>query len=652
MERNNKVYKKGNNFKQDENVMDNNQKTSEKKSVKGRVIRTSGYRHKKRRNKHLFISEDDTPSQIRYNYKYERINSEKRREQQEQEQEQQMKDMMKNNQSKNTEKDKKNHSKGYNKYEYHPHQLFTIYKEYSNDESTISEVETVDESVYINDKYPLNHLYEAFIYLGHSKMIRRSKAWYDSIPLYLVEDNSANSKSKNNQICVRKLSLSIASAYALNNSPKSWHLIDYYKRNPETNFIKAGATLSKNLMDKISTEKKKDKKKMNKSIMEDAFENCPISLIHYPPYNPFDAEDGAQEDYEPYYDYQIKLNNYINNLQNENTKKKNLNTNNKNISSSSTKNINRILSPDEIWNNYVHSRKVLREKNLEIRSNAIKQLQEATQRRKRMVQRPSPNNKKQTVTFNFDSLHNYKKQNQYNKKQYNNKKFNKNSTYAKYVENYSIINDINKLTQPNNGGYPINYNNVIERINNYYNNENTISSPTQQQNTKPFKQNTHYNGNYNNNTNRGNNNNNNNNNKTRENNIENQQNNNKNAKNNNNKNQQKQSTNANTTNSSKKVKSSTPLRSNNSTSSSNSSKPIVKQNNNKTTYLMSKSKSPQQQYFSNNYVYGTNQNNSNSSIQNKPKSFNQNIKQKYKNNSNNETMVKNKESSKKAVNVS
>jgi hypothetical protein len=676
-----------------------NEETSQKKNVGGKFIRTSGYRHKKRRNKHLFISEDDTPSQIKYNYKYERVNSEKKREQK-------MEDIMKKNQSANVEKNQsklkknnnnnnnnKNHKNNKNNsnneyknnnddFNYYRSHLYTFYKEMSEEEASLQEKEITDKNVHINNKYPLNHLYDAFIYLGHSKIIRRAKAWYDNNPIFLVEYND-KAKNENNQISIRKLSLSVTSVYALNRSPQEWHLIDYSKRNPNSGIIKASANLSKKLIDQAEAESKKKNKRRTSSsgLIENAFENCPISLIGYPQYDPFEAEDGVMEDYEPFYDHQLKLNNFVNNLSGQDLTstdsimKKKLNANAKSfvpssmqknqISSSynniSTENIshsNEILSGSKVWNNYVKSRQTMKVKNNEIRLNTISQLKEATQRRKRMVQRPSPPlSKKHTVTFKLDSSTTYKKP------YYNKKKFNKNSTYARYVANYSIYNDFNKLMQPNQGPYPINYNNVIERINNYYaNGANTSNQPPQQPNNKSFNKNQSNKSFKQNN----NNNNNNNNNKQLKGNGK-PTFNNKNNKNQKQQQQQQQQSNKSkqisiNTSNTNKSKTQGPLsRSNNyspqsaysAVSSSSSKSPVTQNIHNKVaTILMSGSSSPQQFYFSNSYVYGSNQTSPVSSIQNKPRSFIQNLKQKNSNNNSNETTSKNKEVTKKTIGIS
>jgi len=639
--------------------------TPKRKNSGGKVIRTSGYRHKKRRNKHLFISDDDSPQQIKYNYKFERVNSDKKREQQ------QLDEMMKKNQNSNVEKNQKQQpNKNYkNKSkEYHPNQLYTIYKDSSTTRKEVLDKETTDRSVHMNNKYPLNHLYEAYIYLGQNKSIRKAKAWYDSNPLFLV-DYDAKAKNEESQISVRKLSQSIASVYALNYSPKTWHLIDYNKRNPNSATIKASANLSKKIRSHAA-EIKKTKKRTNGTEITNAFEACPISLIHYPEYNPFEAEDGVMEDYEPSYDYQIKFNNYVNNLSKEESSstesimKKKLNVNAKSFvpssmsksqKTSSNQNIatnipdetnttsTQILSNVQVWNNYVKSRQEMKIRKTEIRSNMINQLKDATERRRLMVQRPSPNNRrKSSVTFNLDSLQSYSNQKQNKKHYYNNKKINKNSTYAKYVASYSIVNDINKLTQPNSAGYPINYNNVIERINNYYG-----ISPTGVPNQQPNNSNT--------------------NNKTNDNKSFKQNKTPSTPKDNNkpkNNQQQKQSnksarqmrvnvSNVNTYNKSKSPVSSKSDYSPYSAISSASSysyKSPINQNNKKANYLMSDN-SPQQHYFSSSYSYGSNQTTSASSfIQNKPRSFNQTLKQKSKNN--NETTIKNKNAPKKAVNIS
>jgi len=646
--------------------------TPQRKNSGGKVIRTSGYRHKKRRNKHLFISDDDSPQQIKYNYKFERVNSEKKREQQ------QMDEMMKENQTSNVERNQKqqpnknNRNKSKN---YHPNQLYTVYKDDSTTRKEVLDKATIDKSVHMNNKYPLNHLYEAFIYLGQNKSIRRAQAWYDSNPLFLV-DYDDKAKNEESQISVRKLSLSIASVYALNYSPKSWHLINYNKRNPNSATIKASANLSKKIRD-YASEIKKTKKRTNGTEIKNAFEACPISLIHYPEYNPFEAEDGVMEDYEPAYDYQIKLNNYINKLSKkevsstESIMKKKLNVNAKSfvpssMSKSSTSSSNQnlatnipyetnttttqILSNVQVWNNYVKSRQEMKNRKAEIRSNMINQLMKATEKRRLMVQRPSPSKRKTSVTFNLDSLKNSvsQKQNAQNKKHYySNKKNNKNSTYAKYVASYSIVNDINKLTQPNTSGYPINYNNVIERINNYYGisptgvpdqqPNNTYNKNNQNKDKKSLKQNnTSSTPKVNNNKPKNN-----------------QQQKSKQQANKFGKQMRVNVSNVNNYNKTKSPvssKSDYSPRSAVSTSSSYSYKSPVKQNNKKKSYLMS-NKSPQQHYFSNSYSYGSNQTTSASSfIQNKPRSFSQAFKQKSRNND--ETMIKNKFSTKKAVNVS
>jgi len=319
-----------------------------KKDIGGRFIRTSGYRHKKRRKKHLFISDEDSPSQIKYNYKYERVNSEKKREKQ-------MEEMMEQNQSSNVEQNKKkssNKQKYQEKdYDYQPHQLYTFYKDYSEfHNKDVYDKETTDTNVHMNNNYPLNHLYEAFIYLGRSRSIRRANAWYDNDtkPLFLV-DYDAKAKNQESQISVRRLSLSVASVYAHNYSPKACHLIDYNKRNQKDVAIKASANFSKKIMDQAA-EIKRTKKRTNSTVNEDAFEACPIALIQYPEYNPFDAEDGAQEDYEPFYDYQAKLNHFINNLPeddsgNEDVKNKKLNAKEKSSTlNSSTSNFRYTIS--------------------------------------------------------------------------------------------------------------------------------------------------------------------------------------------------------------------------------------------------------------------------------------------------------------------
>ncbi|ORX44712.1 hypothetical protein BCR36DRAFT_586073, partial [Piromyces finnis] len=479
------------------------------KNSSGKVIRTSGYRHKKRRNKHLFISDNDSPSQIKYNYKYERVNSDKKREQQQQ---QQMEEMMKKNQSTNIERNQKQQSNKNNKNKLKDSQsnqsFFSIKTNSSFSSSSSmnagknsSDKKNMDKNVKINNKYPLNHLYDAFTYLGQNKSIRNAKAWYDSNPLFMV-DYDEEIKNKDNQVCVTKLSFSIASAYASNYSPKTWHLINYKKRNPNTTTLKANTKLSKKIRDHAA-ELKKSKKRTNDKEIKNAFDACPISLIHYPEYNPFDAEDGIMEDYEPFYDYQIKLNNYINNLSKEEAitesiikTKLNVNaksyvplsaskvstslssaqsiakknkTNSATTSTTTSTNSTQILSNVQVWNNYVKSRQEMKARKAEIRSKIVNQLKDATQRRKLMVQRPSPKVKKNSVSFKLNSLQSYLNQNSQNKKYYNNtNNKNKNSTYAKYVASYSIVNDINKLTNPSSNGYPINYNNVIERINNYY----------------------------------------------------------------------------------------------------------------------------------------------------------------------------------------
>jgi len=648
-----------------------------KKDIGGRFIRTSGYRHKKRRNKHLFISDEDSPSQIKYNYKYERVNSEKKREKQ-------LEEMMEQNQSSNVEKNKKSSNKQkYQEkdYDYQPHQLYTFYKDYSEfDNKDVYDKETTDTNVHMNNNYPLNHLYEAFIYLGRSKSIRRANAWYDNDtkPLFMV-DYDAKAKNQESQISVRKLSLSVASVYAHNYSPKAWHLIDYGKRNQKDVTIKASANFSKKIMDQVA-EIKRTKKRTNSTVNENAFEACPIALIQYPEYNPFDAEDGAQEDYEPFYDYQAKLNRFINNLpeddsDNEDIVNKKLNANDKSntLNSSSSKmssipsltsnssSSNQILSGAQVWNNYIKSRQELKIKRNEIRSKAVSLLKEAVERRKRLVQRPSPQkSNKPSVAFNSNH---FNKQNSSNKKHhYNNKKKdNKNSTYAKYVASYSIYNDINKLMQPNTSGYPINYKNVIERINNYYYNGGSyqINAPIQQQNNQ------FYNSPQNNRTSVPNNTSNtikenNNNNNTTNNNYRNS------------KKQQKQPQSNNKPNKSMKVNvssntsfnktKSSPLSSTSksdytpnsgysSTSSPYSTKSPEKQNNIYSPYMMTgQNNSKQQYYFSNSYSYGTNH--VGTSVQNKPRSFNSSFKQKSKNNNNSDTTIKNKESTKKHINVS
>ncbi|OUM68994.1 hypothetical protein PIROE2DRAFT_3233 [Piromyces sp. E2] len=638
----------------------------QRKNSGGRVIRTSGYRHKKRRNKHLFISDDDSPQQIRYNYKFERVNSEKKREQK------QMDEMMERNQTKNVEKNQKQPSKkNYrNKSkEYNPNQLYTFYKNSSTTQNEVFDKETTDKNVHMNNKYPLNHLYEAYIYLGQNMSIRKAKAWYDSTPLFLV-DYDAKAKNEESQVSVRKLSLSIASVYALNYSPKAWHLIDYNKRNPNSDTIKAGANLSKKIKDHAA-EMKKTKRRTNDTEIENAFEACPISLIHYPEYNPFEAEDGVMEDYEPSYDYQIRLNNYINNCskEEENIMKKKLNVNAKSFvpssmsksstspSSTQSTDINipnemntttpQILSNVQVWNNYVKSRQEMKVRKAEIRSNMIEHLINATERRRVMVQRPSPNKRKSSVTFNLDSLHSYlsQKQNTQNKKHYyNNKKNNKNSTYAKYVASYSIVNDINKLMQPNTSGYPINYNNVIERINNYYGisptgvpdqqpNNTYDNTNNQTQDNKSFKQNKNQPTP---------------NNKSKNNQQQFKQQYNKSAKQ-----MRVNVSNVNTYNNNNKFKS--PVSSNRSnysphsavspTSSYSTKSPI---NDKRSNYLMSDN-SPQQYYFSSSYSYGSNQTTP-TNAQNKPRFFNQTFKQKSKNNE--ESTIKNKNAPKKAVNIS
>jgi len=174
-----------------------------KKDINGKVIRTSGYRHKKRRNKHLFISDEDSPSQIRYNYKYERVNSEKKREKQ-------IEEMMENNQSSNVEQNQKPSS---NKqefqeyyYDYNPTQLYTFYKGSLESNNVTYDKETTDTNVHINNKFPLNHLYEAFIYLGQSRSIRKSQAWYDSTPLFIVDYDEKAKKSRKSSQCSKTFS--------------------------------------------------------------------------------------------------------------------------------------------------------------------------------------------------------------------------------------------------------------------------------------------------------------------------------------------------------------------------------------------------------------------------------------------------------------
>jgi len=617
-----------------------------KKDIGGKVIRTSGYRHKKRRNKHLFISDEDSPSQIRYNYKYERVNSEKKREKQ-------IEEIMEKNQSSNVEQNQKSSSNKQkfqeNYYDYHPSQLYTFYKassEYNND---TYDKETTDTNVHINNKFPLNHLYEAFIYLGQSRSIRKSKAWYDSRPLFLV-DFDAKAKNQESQVTVQKLSLSIASVYANNNSPKEWHLVGYNKRNPKDGVIKAGANFSKKIMDQAA-EIKRTKKRSNSTAMEDVFEGFSVPLIHYPDYNPFDAEDGAQEDYEPFYDYQAKLNKFINNNVQKNDNDNSLGpfsvsskTSNIPSETSTHSSENEIISGAQAWNNYIKSRQELKIKHQEIRSNTIAQIKEATERRKRMVQRPSPQNKKASVSFNFNSSQeDSNKQNSPNRKHHhNNKKDNKNSTYAKYVASYSIYNDINKLMQQNNSGYPINYNNVIERINNYYNNGGSYQTnvPIQQYNN--YFYNTHQNNNisnpnnYNNTTN-------------------------KNSKNNQNQQKPPQTSkyiNVNIPNNSSFNATKSPISASSKSEHSPYSdySPISpnstgKQNIINSPYLMSNENGLQQHYFSNSYSYSTNHVNT-SSVQNKPRFFNQPFKQKSTNNDHNETSIKNRDSTKKHINIS
>jgi len=457
-------------------------------------------------------------------------------------------------------------------------------------------------------------------------------------------------KNLESQVSVRRLSLSIASVYANNYSPKEWHLIDYNKRNPKDGVIKAGANFSKKIMEQAA-EVKRTKKRSNSTAMEDIFEGISIPLIHYPEYNPFEAEVGAQEDYEPFFDYQDKLYKFINN----NARKKD---NDKSLDSfsvsSKTTNIPsetstyssqyEFISGAQAWNIYLKSRQELKMKHQEIRSNTIAQIKEATERRKRMVQRPSPQNKKASVSFNFNSLqddsNNKKSPNK--KYYYNNKKDNKNSTYAKYVASYSIYNDINKLMQLNNSSYPINYNNVVERINNYYNNGGSYQTNVPVQQLNNYLYNTYQNNNistlnnYNNITN-------------------------KNSKNNQKQHKQPQTSkyvNVNIPNNSSFNASKSPI----SVSSKSDHSPysdyssvspdsIGKQNIINSPYLMSNENGFQQHYFSNSYSYSTNHVNT-TSVQNKPRSFNQPLKQKFTNNDLNETYVKNRESTKKQINIS